>query len=203
MNDLNPRTTNLDTAEDRAEFAALTAPHAEALHRLALRLTRDPHAAEDLVQDTLARALSRWHQFDQGTNCRAWLKRILTTTFINAWRRRAKERTILEAERDATLGDRFYSRETVRRWSEPERAFLDRHLSPTLVRALSELRPEHREVVRLSDLEELPYRDVAEALDIPLGTVMSRLFRARQALRATLADHARAFGILKDTPRAA
>ncbi len=182
--------------ETRRAFERLALPHVQSLRRLASRLTRDPDAREDLVQDALIRAWSHWHQFDDATNCRAWLSRILTTTFINGYRRRRKEREILAAERAGTLGDRFSSWDAARRWSEPEQAFLERHLSRPVTQALEALRPEFRAVVTLSDLLELPYRDVAETLDIPIGTVMSRLFRARQALRRELAGHARESGLL-------
>jgi RNA polymerase sigma-70 factor (ECF subfamily) len=178
-----------------AHFEALALPHLPALRRLALRLTRTPEAADDLVQDAMVRAYSRWHQFDEATNCRAWLMRITTTTFINHYRRRVKERQILADEQNTCLGDRFFCRDATRRWSEPETAWLDRHLSPTVLRALATLRPEFRAVVEMSDILEMPYRDVAEALDIPVGTVMSRLFRARQALKRELAEHAQAYGI--------
>jgi RNA polymerase sigma-70 factor (ECF subfamily) len=188
-------------ADLQGDFERLALPHVPSLRRLAARLVRDPDLAEDLVQDALIRAFSHWHQFDPSTNCRAWLARILTTTFINGYRRRRKEREILAAERAGTLGDRFASIEATRRWSEPEQAFFDRHLSRPVTEALAALRPEFRAVVTLSDLMELPYRDVAETLDIPIGTVMSRLFRARQALRRELAGHARALG-LNAEPRA-
>jgi RNA polymerase sigma-70 factor (ECF subfamily) len=179
----------------REAFERLALPHVQTLRRLASKLARDPDEREDLVQDALIRAWSHWHQFDDTTNCRAWLSRILTTTFINGYRRRRKEREILAAERAGALGDRFWSGDSARRWSEPEQAYLERHLSRPVTAALAALRPEFRAVVTLSDLMELPYRDVAETLDIPIGTVMSRLFRARQALRRELAGHARESGL--------
>ena len=191
----SPNGTTIRSGGDGTRFEALALPHLPALRRLALRLTRTPEAADDLVQDAMMRAYSRWHQFDETTNCRAWLMRITTTTFINHYRRRVKERQILADEQNTCLGDRFFCRDATRRWSEPETAWLDRHLSPTVLRALATLRPEFRAVVEMSDILEMPYRDVAEALDIPVGTVMSRLFRARQALKRELAEHAQAYGI--------
>jgi RNA polymerase sigma-70 factor (ECF subfamily) len=195
--DLPEPTTTAPRLTDatRQAFERLALPHVQTLRRLASKLARDPDEREDLVQDALIRAWSHWHQFDDTTNCRAWLSRILTTTFINGYRRRRKEREILAAERAGTLGDRFSSHDAARRWSEPERAYLERHLSRPVTTALASLRPEFRAVVTLSDLMELPYRDVAETLDIPIGTVMSRLFRARQALRRELAGHARESGL--------
>ncbi len=187
---------------DRASFNALAVPHIPALRRHAERLTRSPESADDLVQDTLVRAFSRWHQFDPTTNCRAWLMRIATTTFINHWRRRAKEREILANEKEGVLGDRFFSVDASRRWSEPEAALAERTLSPGVAQALDTLKPEFRRVVELSDLLELPYRDVAETLDIPVGTVMSRLFRARQALRRQLGPIAAEYGIGREAAAA-
>ena len=176
-------------------FADLALPHIDALYGGALRFTKSPAAAEDLVQETMLRAYSSWHQFDPSTNCRAWLFRILSNSFINGWRRKTKEREVLEGEQTGTHGDRFYCRESAGQWAHPEHAFFDRNLSPTVVKALESLKPEFRVVVELSDLQGLSYREIADALEIPIGTVMSRLFRARQTLKAKLEDHARQFGL--------
>lgn len=177
-------------------FADLALPHLDALYGGALRYTKSPAAAEDLVQETMLRAFASWHQFDPSTNCRAWLFRILSNSFINGWRRKTKEREVLDGEQAGTHGDRFYCRESAGSWAHPEHAYFDRNLSPTVVRALGELKPEFRMVVELSDLQGLTYREIADALEIPIGTVMSRLFRARQQLKAKLEEHARQFGLL-------
>lgn len=179
-------------------FADLALPHLSALYSGALRYTKSAAAAEDLVQETMLRAYSNWHQFDPATNCRAWLFRILSNSFINGWRRRTKEREVLEGEQVGTHGDRFYCRESAGNWGHPEAAYLERNLSPTVVKALDGLKPEFRAVVELSDLQGLSYREIADALEIPIGTVMSRLFRARQALKGKLEDHARQFGLALD-----
>ena len=178
-----------------AAFAHHALPHLDALYGAALRFTKIQASAEDLVQETMLRAYQSWHQFDPATNCRAWLFRILSNSFINGYRRRTKEREVLEGEHCDTHGARFFSRDTINTWAHPETAFLQRHLSPTVQTALASLRTEFRMVVELSDLQGFSYREIAEMLGIPLGTVMSRLFRARQALRAKLEDHARQFGI--------
>jgi len=178
-------------------FADLALPHLDALYGSALRFTKSPAAAEDLVQETMLRALANWHQFDPSTNCRAWLFRILSNSFINGWRRRVKEREVLDGEQAGTHGDRFHCGESARSWGHPESAYLERNLSPTVVKALAELKPDFRTVVELSDLQGLSYREIAQALVIPIGTVMSRLFRARQVLKGKLEDHARQFGLLR------
>lgn len=178
-------------------------PHLDGLYGTALRLTRNPEQAEDLVQEAILRAWDKWHQFKQGTNCKAWLYRILTNTFINGYRRRVKEREILEAEQHGRHGARFYSSETTKAWSDPERAFDRNHLSPIVQDALEALKPEYRVVVVLSDLQGLAYREIAEVLDCPLGTVMSRLFRGRQRLRAELRQHAEEVGVLEPSLAAA
>lgn len=170
-------------------------PHLSALYGAAMRMCRHPSQAEDLVQETMLRAWEKWHQFSRGTNCRAWLFRILTNTFINGCRRRTKEREILAAERDARLGSRFYSRESVRLWADPERSFNQRSLSPAVEHAIRGLSPEFRAVVVLVDLEGFSYREVAEMVSCPIGTVMSRLFRARRALRESLTEVAATYGI--------
>ena len=93
-------------------------------------------------------------------------------------------------------GERFFSRDAAESWTHPEASFFDRHLSTPVVRALEALKPDFRVVVELSDLQGFSYREIADMLEIPIGTVMSRLFRARQALRAKLEDHARAYGVI-------
>jgi len=183
------------TKTERARFDAEAMIHLDALYGGALRLTKNAVEAEDLVQDTILRAWERWHQYQPGTNARAWLLRIQTHTFINGCRRRKREREILCAEKEGRHGSRFHSRDAAKRWSDPERRFLDRHLSQPVQEALEKLRPEFRAVVVLSDLQGLSYREIAETVDCPIGTVMSRLFRARKALRAVLSEHAGGFGL--------
>jgi RNA polymerase sigma-70 factor, ECF subfamily len=183
-------------------FADLALPHLDALYGGALRYTKSPAAAEDLVQETMLRAYQSWHQFDPATNCRAWLFRILSNSFINGWRRKTKEREVLEGEHVGAHGDRFYCRESAGAWAHPETVYFDRNLSPAVIKALDSLKPEFRMVVELSDLQGLSYREIADALEIPIGTVMSRLFRARQTLKGRLHDHARQFGLALAPPSA-
>lgn len=190
--------TTSRTQSERKQFNAEAMVHLDALYGGALRLTRNSAEAEDLVQETILRAWERWHQYQLGTNARAWLLRIQTHTFINKCRRRKREREILTAEKEGRHGSRFHCMDSSKRWSNPERRFMDRSISPTVRSALETLKPEFRAVVVLSDLQGLSYREIAEAVDCPIGTVMSRLFRARKALRSALEDHARDFGLLDE-----
>ncbi len=179
----------------RQAFQEQALPHLDALYGSAVRLTRNPIEAEDLVQEAVMRAYQNWGQFTAGTNCRAWLFRILTNTFINGYRRRTKEREVLDKERAGALADRFFSRDCARAWADPEVTYSQKNLSPTVERALASLKPEFRMVVVLADLQDQSYREIAEPIGCPIGTVMSRLFRARRALRLLLEDHARAHGL--------
>lgn len=180
----------------RADFEAQALVHLDVMYGAALRLTRDPSLAEDLVQESVLRAYQGWDQFTVGTNCRAWLLRIVTNTFINGYRRRSKEREILDAEEVGAYGDRFFCRDAARSWACPEHRYEQQHLSPRVAAALNDLKPEFRQVVVLSDLEGFAYKEIADLVGCPIGTVMSRLFRARRTLRAKLQEHARQFGLL-------
>ena len=191
------RDAALDPAEReaRAAFRREALVHIDALYGAAVRLTRNPSAAEDLVQETVLRAFRKWDQFKQGTNCRAWLFRILTNTFINGYRRRSKEREILDAEKGGRHNERFFSRESATSWADPERGFARHHLSPAIQDALEQLKPDFRTVVILADLQDFSYKEIAEIVGCPIGTVMSRLFRGRQALKKLLRAEAAAYGI--------
>jgi RNA polymerase sigma-70 factor, ECF subfamily len=188
-----PRSHQRGPVERAFEADALV--HLSALYGAALRFTRTHAEAEDLVQETVLRAWHKWHQFQEGTNCKAWLFRILTNTFINGYRRRNKEREILEAEQLGRHGERFFSRRSAMQWGDPERGYEARNLSPVVQSALSELPVNFRTVVVLADLQSFSYKEIAEIVGCPIGTVMSRLFRARRCLRASLREHAASFGI--------
>lgn len=184
-----------DEAAARAAYERDALVHLNALYGAALRYTRTHAEAEDLVQETILRAWHKWHQFEAGTNCKAWLFRILTNTFINGYRRRVKEREILEAELMGRHGERFFSRQSAQRWGDPEQGFEANNLSPVVERALSDLPVNFRTVVVLADLQSFSYREIAEIVGCPIGTVMSRLFRARRMLQASLREHAASYGI--------
>lgn len=183
------------TGPERRAFEAEALVHLNALYGAALRLTRTHSEAEDLVQETILRGWRKWHQFQRGTNCKAWLFRILTNTFINGYRRGQKEREILEAEQLGRHGERFFSKVSAQRWGDPERGYEDQNLSPVVERALNDLPANFKTVVVLADLQNFSYKEIAEIIGCPIGTVMSRLFRARRALQDVLREHAQSYGI--------
>lgn len=180
------------TGRDRTrEFEEAALVHLDVLYRGALRLTGNRADAEDIVQEALLRAFRSFDRFDPGTNCRAWLFRIMRNVFLNRIRRAP------EVPHDDTFFDRPD-------WPDspgapladagPEEEFFQTVLHGDVERALRTLPQGFREVVMLADLEGFTYKEVAEALGCPIGTVMSRLHRARRLLRRSLADLARERG---------
>jgi RNA polymerase sigma-70 factor (ECF subfamily) len=181
----------------KQEFEALALAHLDPLYSAALRLTKNERDAEDLVQDTCMRAYRFFDKFERGTNMKAWLFKILTNTFINRYRRKVKERIVVEgSERDA-VRERFVSRDASDFAANPERYFFDRLLSDDVLRAIDSLPIDFRLVVILADLQEFSYKEIAEILECPVGTVMSRLFRGRKLLQKTLRDYALGQGVFK------
>lgn len=172
-----------------AVFEQEALPHLDTLYRVALRLTGDRAAAEDLVQETMLRALRAWGSFRPGSNARAWLVTILRNQFINGWRSRKRAPTGIDMDaipEPPDLGD-----------PDPEGRFFDELVDDEVLEAVDALPPEFREVLVLSDMEGLPYADIAAALGIPVGTVKSRLFRARRILQGRLRTYAESTGLIK------
>ncbi len=188
--------TKRATEGSRREFEALALPHLDGLYAAALRLTKNPRDAEDLVQDAVLRAFRFFDKFERGTNIKAWLYKILTNTFINRYRRTTKERNIVEDERDS-VQDRLVSRDAAIEAEDPERAFFDRLLSDDVLRAIDAIPVDFRLTVILADLQDFSYKEIADILDVPVGTVMSRLFRGRRLLQKQLAEYAAASGVLQ------
>ena len=181
----------------RFEFENLALKHIDPLYSAALRLTKNERDAEDLVQDTFLRAYRFFDKFERGTNIKAWLFKILTNTFINRYRRVVKERNIVEgSERDA-VHERFISREASDSAANPEAWFFDRLLSDDVLQAVDSLPIDFRLVVILADLQEFSYKETAEILDVPVGTVMSRLYRGRRLLQKSLAKYAVLSGVIQ------
>ena len=166
-----------------AAFEAEALPHADGLFRLAMWLERDRREAEDLVQETYTRALESFHRYESGTNCRAWLVTILQ--HIRSNRRRASGRAMMVADSEERIAQTIAIVPPI-----PERLTDDDVLT-----ALHKLPLKYQEVILLSDVEELSYKEIAVALAIPVGTVMSRVHRGRAILRVELADYAAANGI--------
>ena len=174
----------------RAEFEGLALRHLDALYAAALRLTRNERDAEDLVQDAFLRAFRFFDKFERGTNIKAWLFKILTNTFINRYRRSVKERTLVDGPERESVTDQLVSRDAADQAGDPERHFFGRLVSDDVVRAVDALPIDFRMVVILADLQEFSYKEIADILDIPVGTVMSRLFRGRRLLQKALAGYA-------------
>jgi len=175
----------------RADFESEALRHLDALYGFALKLTRAPDDAEDLVSDTVLRAFERWHQFRPGTNSRAWLFTILYHAFVSR-RRRAMAREVASA--DAEDGRPLL--EAVGE-ADPEGRFYDSFLDEEITRAIDDLPEEYRVVVTLSDLHELRYAEIAAVVGIPEGTVKSRLFRGRRMLQGRLAAYAVEMGYMR------
>ena len=175
----------------RADFETEALQHLDALYAFALKLTRAPDDAEDLVSETVLRAFERWNQFRPGTNSRAWLFTILYHAFASR-RRRVVAREAPLADRDDGRGLADVIGE-----ADPEGRFYDSFLDEEITRAIDGLPEEYRVVVTLSDLEELRYAEIADVLGIPEGTVKSRLFRGRRILQRRLAGCAVEMGYVR------
>jgi len=186
-----------DLGRDRArEFEAVALVHLDALYRGALRLTHNRAEAEDIVQETCLRAFKGFDRFNPGTNCRAWLFTILRNTFLNRVRDAGRE--VLEGD-SAVWESVSESLVETGVGESPEEQFLQTVLHGDVDRALRSLPLVFREAVVLADLEGLSYKEVADVIGCPTGTVMSRLSRGRRLLRKTLGRFAREHGYIKET----
>lgn len=173
------------------DFTTATAPHAARLYRLGLRLTRQPSDAADLVQEAMCRAWASWSRFESGGSVGAYLSRILVNTFISRHRHMRVVQTV-EARTDL-LGHMFDGAR-LSAAEDPQQTLHANDLSDEVVAALRALPSHYRTVVDLVDVGGMPYKDAAQRLGIPLGTVMSRLHRARRIMRERLGAYARDFG---------
>jgi RNA polymerase sigma-70 factor (ECF subfamily) len=176
-------------------FESQTLEHLDALYAVSCRLTKAPLDAEDLVQDTLVKAMRARGQYEPGTNLKAWLFKILHNTFINKYRRGGLERVVLEGPDADPLADGWVSAASMRALRDPETQALRPLVQEEIHRALDELPEEFRLAVVLSDVEELSYKEIANVMGCPVGTVMSRLHRGRRLLQKRLYDHAVHLGI--------
>src|ERR1044071_8659460 len=175
-------------------FEAACLPHQAELFGVAMRICRDPDTAKDLVQETLLRAMVAWDSFQPGSNLRAWLFRILTNAFINGYRKRRRHQRFA-SERPGDALSALYGRDQDHTDDLEDEVFGE-DLCDEVKDALGRLGPEYRDVVERADLKGEKYKDIADALHVPIGTVMSRLFRARRVLETELAPMAaRDYGI--------
>lgn len=171
-------------------FEAEMMVHLDALYGAGMRLSGNPGDAEDLVQETCLKAYRSLHLYKPGTNAKAWLLRILTNTFINNYRKRRNAARVISDLDLAEHQDRLLQPEEMKVWSNPETAFFQRDVQPQVIEALDQLSEDYRTVVVLADLQEMSYREIADAMETPIGTVMSRLYRARRQLQSKLFDFA-------------
>ncbi len=183
---------------DLGEFEKQALSHAESLYGVALRMTRRPADAEDLVQDTLFKAMRAQHQFQVGTNLKAWLVRILTNTFINKYKRGVLEKSVLGSEQLDPVSDGWTSSAALSALRDPESHMLRPMLADEISDALDELPEDFRMAVLLVDVQELSYKEASLALGCPIGTVMSRLHRGRRMLKSRLVSQARALGLVDE-----
>lgn len=180
-------------AELSTRFERDALPFLDAMYSAALRMTKNPENAEDLVQETYAKAFASFHQFTEGTNLRAWLYRILTTTFINIYRKEQRQPLIADGEIEEWQIAQAATH-TSDQGKSAEVEALEQLPDSDIKNALQELPEEFRLAVYFADVEGFSYKEVAEILNIPAGTVMSRLHRGRKLLRESLADYARERG---------
>ena len=180
----------------RKAFEKACVEHLDALYASALKLTRDDTRAEELVQDTYLRAFRAADGFEWGTNLKAWLFRILTNTFINDYRHKIHERRYVERAAVEPLYDEVLDRQAREHAADPEAALFTRFFQRDLERALDDLPDEFRVVVVLADLQGFAYKEIAEMIGCPIGTVMSRLHRGRRLLQKALVDYAVAAGLV-------
>jgi RNA polymerase sigma-70 factor (ECF subfamily) len=187
----------------RESFEAEALPHLDAVYRFALRLTGAPDRAEDLVQDTFLRAYRAWDQYTQGTQCKSWLFTICRNLFVRQWERGQRHEEILAENvgRDGPgaepAGPVWSSVEAV----DPEGAFFASFVDEEILRSIDLLPEEYRMAVLLSDIEGLTYDEIAALLNVPVGTVKSRLFRGRRRLQQVLFDYAVENGYLQSGSR--
>jgi len=181
----------------RKQFEADAVPHMDALLRTALRMTRNQTDAEDLVQETMVKAYRFWDKFEPGSNCRAWLFKIMTNIFINEYR--SKSRTPVSVNMDDIDDNFLYGQlATMPSGRNPEEELFAKIFDDDVKKAIEELPDDFRLVVVLSFLEGFSYQEIADIIELQLGTVKSRLHRGRKLLQKKLHDYAVKNGYIKD-----
>jgi RNA polymerase sigma-70 factor, ECF subfamily len=191
------RMTNAPPPPDlkRESFEREALVHLDVLYRVALRLSGNPSDADDLVQETMLKAYRAWDQYEKGTNAKAWLLTILRHAFINEYRRRTRHPETVDLDKIEP-----YAVFPEVQDEDPQGAFFDRIVDDQVLRAIDQLPVVFRETLVLSDVEGMSYQEIAGILEIPVGTVKSRLFRARQLLQGKLYDYAVEMGYIKGSP---
>jgi RNA polymerase sigma-70 factor, ECF subfamily len=189
-------TGQVETADERHErFEQDALQYLDQLYAAALRMTRNPADAEDVVQETYAKAYASFHQFTPGTNLKAWLYRILTNTYINSYRKKQREPQLSDGENVEDWQLARAESHTSSGLKSAEMVALENLPDTDVKEALQQLAPDFRLAVYLADVEGFSYKEIAEIMGTPIGTVMSRLNRGRTQLRNLLAEYARERGI--------
>jgi len=174
--------------EFRKEFEEIALQHMDAIYNAALRMAKDRNEAEDLVQDTYLRAYRFFDRFEKGTSAKAWLYKILKNTFINKFKKRARTPEYVDFDRLRL------SEEEPTSSNDPEEEMLYRFFGDEFERAMEAIPEEFRDVIILSDVQGFSYKEIADMVDRPIGTVMSRLHRGRKLLRTSLREYAADMG---------
>jgi RNA polymerase sigma-70 factor (ECF subfamily) len=179
-------------------FEAAAMPFVDALYNTAYRMTRNSEDAEDLVQETYLKAYRYYDKFEEGTNFKAWLFKIMKNTFINNYRKKQQAPTLSDFAEIEESFENQVSEDASKQMKNPEDELLENVLDEDVQQALDKLPPDYRMVVLLADLEGFSYKEIAEILDVPVGTVMSRLYRGRRLLEAAMLEFAREHGYLRE-----
>lgn len=182
------------------DFESVTLPFLDGLYNMAWRLTHNSEDAEDLVQETFFKAYKYYDKFEEGTNLKAWLYRIMKNTFINGYRKRQSQPPSSAFSNIEETFESLVSDEASQQIKNPEEEFLDQVLDEDVQRAIDDLREDYRMVILLVDLEGFSYKEAAEILEVPVGTVMSRLYRGRRVLEKTLLEYANSHGYMRGQP---
>jgi len=189
-------TLTKDEVKKQRDFNDEIIPHLDSLYNFALRLTTDPNDAEDLVQDTIVKAYRFFSSYEKGTNAKAWLFRILKNSFINNYRKTSKKPQQVDYDEVSSFYESIRAERTDT--SDLERVMYRELIDDDVSKALEELPEDFRTVVLLCDVEGFTYEEIANMLDVPIGTIRSRLHRGRNLLKTQLLDYARKRGFAED-----
>ncbi|MDX1672857.1 MAG: sigma-70 family RNA polymerase sigma factor [Balneolaceae bacterium] len=181
-----------EEVQKQQDFEEEIIPHLDAMYNFALRLTSDPNDAEDLVQDTIVKAYRFFSSYEKGTNAKAWLFRILKNSYINNYRKKSKQPNQVDYDEVSTFYETIRAERTDT--SDLEDRMYRELIDDDITKALEELPEDFRTVVLLCDIEGFTYEEIANMLDVPIGTIRSRLHRGRNLLKAELMDYAKERG---------
>ncbi len=191
---------NKMNSQERKAFQEEAVPHIDALYGTALRLTKSESDAEDLIQETMLKAFRYFDKYENGTNCKAWLFKIMHNTFINRYRKKKKRKEYLIDDDYRPLQERAEAPEHTpfHENFESEEQLYFKMFGDEVKEALKQVPVDFRMVVLLADLQDFAYKEIAEIMDCPIGTVMSRLYRGRRMLQGQLAEYALSEGYISD-----